>query len=230
MANETYTTMILHLRERLDEVGVEGFWKDAELLRYCVEGARDVSRKSECNRAKATIAFSAGDYEKTGPTDAIRVHRCEWKTTGQTRIVPLTYQDFDSMDAIWYTQQATATGEPSWWTTWGFPPNLTMKLFNVPVAAGSLYVYYYRLAALTTTAGDSVDVVAGWEDVVVDHACYKAMMKDRDSRWQSYKQLYDENLASLMDTAQKFTDTTGQITTPSGAGVPAFLWNPNYMD
>lgn len=229
MATETYATLITNLRVRLDEVGVEGFWKDAELLRYLVEAARDVTRKAECNRAVTDIAFAAGDFEKTGPTDAVRLHRCEWKTTTDTRRIPLDYQDFDNLDSVWYTQQSITAGEPRWWTTWGMPPTLTIKLYPIPPAAGAVRVYYYSLAPITTTATDNVPVPGGWEDVLLDHACYKAMMKDRDSRWQSYKQLYDENLASLVDTSQKYADTLGMITTPSGGGIPAWLYDPNYM-
>lgn len=229
MATETYATLITNLRVRIDEVGVSGFWTDAELLRYLVEGARDVTRKAECNRATANVSFTAGTFEMTGPTDAVRLHRCEWNTTGDTRRIPLSYQDFDNLDAVWYTQQATGQGEPRWWTTWGMPPTLTLKVYPVPSLAGTVKVYYYQLAPITTTAADNVPLPGGWEDVLLDHACYKAMMKDRDSRWQQYKQLYDENLASLVDTSAKFADTVGMIASPGGIGVPAWLYDPNYM-
>jgi hypothetical protein len=232
----TYNDLLGPLRQRLDET-TAAFWTDAELMKLLYEGAKDVARKSECLRTSATISAVAGTQSYTMATDIIRVHRVEHYNTGQSgsNVRRLLYVDRDSMDAFWWNQQNTS-GDPQVFTMWGYPPSLSLVVYPVPVSAGTFTVYYYKLPTSpgdfsndTTTKAANIDLPAGWEELATDFATYRALMKDRDDRWQAYKQFYDENLASIIETDARFTDQMGMITTPSGSGVPRWLYDEGWV-
>lgn len=194
------------------------------------EGAKDVARKAECNRDTATISAVAGTQQYTMPTDVVRVHRVTYQETGASEIVPLDYQDFMSMDAIWWTQQTVAQSTPALYTMWGAAPNLTLVAYPTPAAAGTFTIYYYSLPVDPNGTGSTnCELPNGWEDCAVDYCVYMALLEDRDPNWQVWKQIYEEHMSDLVLTAQRFSDQAGMIVPDSGVGaVPRFIWDESY--
>jgi hypothetical protein len=62
----------------------------------------------------------------------------------------------------------------------------------------------------------------GWEDIVYDYATYRALRQDSDSRWQDFKQTYEEKLTFFMDSSRTFQDQAGTFSTGQNA-LPAWL-------
>jgi hypothetical protein len=222
----TLQNLMGDIRSRLDEPSGR-MWKDHELIRWVNEGLRDVARRAEVLQASTTIAVSAEDASYTAPTDAIRIYRVEWKATGDTAIYPLEYRDFNSMDSVWYSGQAIAQGYPAFFTMWGFPPSLTIQLFPVPSEAGTLNVHYYRLPAALVAEGGSanttIDLPAGWDDLIVSYVEFCALRKDADPRGQEAKQLYEQTLEDMISRTRRWTDQSDSIQ-HGGTWLPGWLY------
>jgi hypothetical protein len=59
-------------------------------------------------------------------------------------------------------------------------------------------------------------VQPGWEDIVFDYAVYKAKRKMNDPTWQEAFQLYNGNLAQMIDKTRNMTDLGESVT----SGIP----------
>lgn len=222
----TQAQILLAVRERLDEA-TAGEWSDAELRRWINQGANDIARRTETLHTVVTSATIVGDSTYTAPADTIRISRVEWTPNNTDNIYPLEYRDFNAMDPIWWTNQASTSSNPQYWTTSGFPPSLTIRLYPVPSSTGFINVFYYRyptqLATDGSDANDTVELPTGWDDIVVDYVEYTALRKDRDPRWQEAKQLYEQHVDEVFALSRRWTDQPG-IITPDTPNVPAWLW------
>lgn len=213
------------LRERLGEPDPRQF-KDIFLNSALNEGARDLCRRTECHRDTWTVATTASQQEYTGPTLLIRVHRAEVESTDGRR-TPLEYRDFQSMDAVWHTSQATSEGDPLLYTTWGMPPTLKVVLYPKPSTVMTLRLHYYRFPTIAVSDETAIEVPEGWEDAVITYAEYKARLRDGDPRWQDLKAIYEEIMADLLVTAVRFNDQAGTVD-EWGPPLPAWLTDDGY--
>lgn len=228
---ETARTVV---RERLGESRARA-WSDNELDRWIYEGCKDVARATEVLQTETTLAVDAGIQKVTMPTDIIRSYRVEWRTDGETQVHPLEFRDFNNADAVWWTAQETTQGRPILYTMWGVPPSLNLVLYPTPVDDGELKFFYYRMpttfAAQVAAAIEAeeatpanidqatLDIPEGWEDTVYLYAEMCALRRDRDSRWQEAKSLYQEQLDTLFNLTRRFTDQSGQVI--GGGNYPA---------
>jgi hypothetical protein len=223
---KTQGALLTELRDRLDETTARQ-WTDPMLRGWINDAARDIARKSETLQDREDVAVVSGTREYTLPADIIRVHRAEYKATGDTLVYPLEYRDFNSMDGVWHTQQEVSEATPMFFTMWGYPPTLKMVLYPTPSIAGVVKVFYYKVPANLATdgsdAGVALDCPEGWEDLILDFAEYRALRRDADPRWRESKELYDENLGAMFDTTRRWSDQAGVIVNDSGFGVPAWL-------
>ena len=224
----TQAQILTSLRARLDEPTTV-YWTDVDLRTWINEIAADIARTTESLRASETFAGVAGtgSYTPTFTLTPQRIYRVTYKPTGSNSTYPLTFRDPNAMDEVWGTLQSTQ-GTPSFWTSWGYPPALTIQLFPVPSVSGTVTCFFYRKSTVLATDGSAaastVDIPAGWEDVLVDGAEYKALRRDSDPRWTEAKQLYDMGKAGLMESALRFTDAQPVITSQFGTSVPMWLY------
>ena len=213
-ATMTQGDALTQLRQRLAET-TAAQWTDTELRTWINEGMRDLARRTEALEApKATVAVTAAAQTYSAPTDLLRIHRLEYAPSGENRIIGLEYQDFNNLDQVWFQQQTVTVGDPALYTMWGHPPNTKIILYPTPTKAGSLYVYYYRIPtdlATTTTAdaNTTLDVPAGWTDLIIDYAEYRALRRSRDSAWQDARQTYEQSVDQLITNSRRWTDQSG---------------------
>ncbi len=226
MSSKSQDELVTEVRDRLDEATAT-FWSDVQLRKWINEACRDVSRRTETLLSTDDVTVTAGTQQYSGPADTVRVSRAEWRPTDQVTIYPLEYKDYNGMDAIWWTSQAVSSGYPSFFTMWGFPPSLTLVLYPVPSTGGVCRLFYYRLAAELSTDGTQgsvpVEVLAGWEDLIVDYAEFIALRKDGDQRWQEAKQIYEERLRDLFENSRRWADAAGSLEWATQS-VPAWLY------
>lgn len=201
------------VRDRLDEA-TERFWEDDQIRTWIMEGARDVARRAEVLQKESSIPVAIGDQVYPMPPDTIRIHRVEHHHN-DGRATVLTYRDYHTMDSIWWTSQTSATGDPVFFTFWGYPPALNMTIYPKPnTGDGSFRVFYYgmptALAADGTADGSEVELPMGWDDCVELYCEYTALRKDRDPAWQEAKQLYEQKVQELIDVTRRWSDQAGQ--------------------
>jgi len=104
---------------------------------------------------------------------------------------------------------------------------MTVQFYPVPAQTGTFNIYYYRMPVNLATDGSddatALTIPFGWDDLVVEYAVYRAMMKAKDPNWQSHKQLYDQNLQYLVDVTRQAHDQGRYIQTRNAA-VPMWLY------
>ncbi len=221
------------VRRRLDEAAAR-FWEDDDLDDWINEGTRDLARRAEVLQTTSTINSVVDQQQYALPTNVLRVHRVEWSRTGTfdstSQITALEFRPFNSMDSVWWSAQTSTTGDPYWYTMWGYPPALNLILYPVPdvsVSSG-IKVYYYRSPTAATADGDTVDVLGGWDDLIVDYCEFSALRKDADPRWQEAKALFEEKTQHLIETSRHWTDQAGTFTGAGGGMVPQWIWDDSY--
>lgn len=227
--SDTLVNMRTAVRARLDEATAK-FWTDADLTRWINEAAREIARRTENLQTTANISSVAGQQQYTMPVDVYRVHRVEYARTTSI-VTPLEYRDFNNMDSIWWSSQRITPGDPYWYTMWGFPPTLTMVVYPIPSdsISNAFKVFYYRLPATVSGDSDSVEIPAGWDDIVVDYCEYSALRKDGDQRWQEAKGIFEDKMNHFVDMTRRWTDEAG--TYSSGRGpLPGWIWGEGVGD
>lgn len=228
----TQAQALLAVRERLDE-STSTAWTDAELRRWINEGVEDIVQRTECLQSSDTISAVAGTRSYTLSQRIIRINRVTYQPSGDSRIFPLEYRDFNAMDSVWWTQQAVTSNTPIYFTLWGYPPALQLVVYPTPPTAGTFTVFYYAtpmpLATDGSAASSSLTVPTGWESVVVDYAEYTALRKDMQPRWLEAKQLYEEHIEKLMMLSRRWSDQGGVVANYGFdgmvGGAPAWLVN-----
>lgn len=224
----TVSTAVTALRERLDE-STAAQWTDVQLRRWLNEAIRDVARRTRHFRDTDTIAVTADDGEYTVATDVLHIYHVYFTPTGQSNLIPLEARAFEAMDAIWWDQQNQSAGYPAIWTTYGYVPTLTIKLFPVPSVAGTLTLHIARMpAALDITDGTGdVDAPEPWLEVAYDYAEYMALRKDRDPRWQESFQMYEQKLQNMIEQ-QEYQNAPGEFVWTGAGMAPSWLIDPNW--
>ncbi len=199
------------VRDRIDESNAK-FWTNTQIDSWINEGARDLARRGEVLQTRSTITSVAGTQEYTLPTDVVRVYRVEYEDSGG-QIWPLEYRDFNNMDSVWWTRQATTeSSRPYWFTMWGYPPTLSLVVYPTPANSDEIIrIFYYSVPANVTGDGDTVACPQGWEDCIVLYAEYVALRKDGDPRWQEAKMLYEERVDQMMNLTRRWSDQAGAI-------------------
>lgn len=223
----TLAEMVATVRARLDEALGEHQWLDTELKGWINEGVRDVARRTESLQVYDTIAGIAGTHKYTLPTDIVRATILEWvPDAGQ--VFPMQYVPMHAFKQSVPATQEDTQGRPILWTIWGFGPSMELFVYPTPGEAGDFRLYYYRMPADLATDGsddsDTLTIPSGWEDVVADYVEYRAKRKDGNQDWTAAKELYDEHLMDLNETAIQWSDQAGTVVTPSGP-IPAWLVN-----
>lgn len=228
----TQAEAMQQVRTRLDEQS-SVYWTDQDLRIWINEIARDLARRTESLRGLYSQAVVAGTRSYTpiwtSTTQPYRVYRVEYVPTGQTTNYPLEYRDPNAADAIWGLSQQQTVGVPAIWTSWGAPPSLSIQVYPTPGTAGTLNIWYYRLPTMLATGDTSdqnedVDMVDGWEDVLIDGVEYKAKRRDGDEDWKNAKQEYEQHIEAMMEATLRFTDQAGAVTTPAGGYIPMWLY------
>jgi len=220
----TVATAVTTLRERLDET-TAAQWTDVSLRRWLDEGIRDIARRTRHYWDTDTIDVAADDGEYTVADDVLHIKHVYFNPDGDTgRQIPLEPRAFEAMNQVWWDRQDQSSGWPVFFTTYGYAPTLTIKLFPVPSTDGTLTLHVARLpAALDVTSGSgNIDIPTGWLEMAYDYAEYMALRKDRDPRWQEAFQMYETKVQGLIDMGE-YINAPGEFV-PTGSGVlPSWL-------
>jgi len=211
MSTTTQTQAIQSFRARVNEP-IERRFRDIDIRRWINEGVREIARRTESNRTEVTVSASVGvSSYSLAALSLVRIHKVSYVSADGTRRGDMRFIDEHSFDVRGTTVEST----PKIWTTGGFTPSLTLKVYPAPSDAGDFEVTYYAFPAdLETENGDDANTALaipdGWGDVVVDYVEYKARLSDGDQRWQHNLQMFEQNIDRLAGASERFTDQNGQ--------------------
>jgi hypothetical protein len=212
------------LRDLLDET-TAAQWTDVQLRRWLNEGIRDIARRTRHYWDTDTIDTAADDGEYTVAEDVLHIKHVYFTPDGDTsRDIPLEPRAFEAMNQVWWDRQDQSSGYPVFFTTFGYAPTLTIKLFPVPSVDGTLTLHVIRLPAeLDVTSGTgNIDVPTGWLEVAYDYAEYKALRKDRDPRWQEAYNLYEAKIQDIIDMGE-YINAPGEFIPTTTGMLPNWL-------
>ena len=211
----TLAQSVTQVRSLLDEATAQ-FWTDAELESWINQGCEDVARRAETLWQEVTINVTPLVQNYPFPLDFLNCHRAEF---------PLVEHRSDLQPGVpGHQPDGRDLGHPphlpspgrSTSPSGGTGPGLLPDALSLPGAPG-------HASPSTTTARPSpsrptqnIDVQPGWEDIVFDYAVYKAKRKAQDPTWQEAFQLYNGNLAQMINKTRNMTDQGEQIT----SGIP----------
>jgi hypothetical protein len=229
VSTKTFGQELTDLRAQLDEQNTFAqYWKDSELLQYINDGVRDLARRGEVILSfNTTLDAIVGQAKYNLPPDVIRVHRCEFIPSNSTQVYPVMGSTYDELDQIWGINPTTQSSYPSVYACWGTPGQMTIQFYPVPAQTGSLNLYYYAMPVDLPTDGTAstqvLNVPTGWEDVLIKYAMSRALLKMRDSNWEVWARLYEEDLSHLIEVTRQAHDNGRYIQTMTGY-VPQWLY------
>lgn len=210
------STAITEVRALLNESS-PAFWTNAQLQSWINQGCEDVARRAEILWNECNLNVVALQQEYAFPTDFLNAHRAEFSPSNSDQTYSLEFRPISTMDEVWGILHSLPSAWPQYFTIRG---NATigffLMLYPSPGATGNLRVYYYRQAMVISNTTQPIDTMPGWEDIIYDYAVYKAFRASKDPEWQQAYQLYEKNVAMMIDKTRTMTDEGSQIT----SGVP----------
>ena len=219
-------TYITQLRSRLDEP-TEVFWSDTELMTWLNEAAKDIARRTESLRTTDTVTVTVpATVYYNMPADVVRVHRVEFTMDDSNQIYRLQPINVPNADSIGWMNQ-DAEGIPEYFFTWGFSGTLgtpQLYIYPKPSMAGELKIWYYRLPTAATDPANNIEVPEGWEDVVLEYAEYRALLKDGNPRFEICKSEYESKLNDMYNLTRDLHDSPTHIV-PYGIGGGGGPWD-----
>lgn len=230
---QTQLTVLTAVRDRLDEAAA-GQWSDPQIRRWINEGAREMARRTFRLLDTTTISTVAGTGEYTLPSTTLRVFNAYY-APGDGRQVPLIARAWEGMNNVWGQYRDQQSGDPAMFTTWGFSPNLKLRLYPVPgTSSKTVTVYIARLPVDLATDGSAaasnVDFPDAWIDGIYDFATYQALFNDRDDRWKDMKALFEQRLDDMIVNGDDMAAVQDMVADPMVAGgvVPRWLVDPSW--
>lgn len=206
------------VRSLLNE-SVALFWSDAELNSWINQGCEDVARRAETLWQELNINTVPNVQTYAFPSDFLNCHRAEFSINNSDQTFNLDYRGINQMDEVWGILHSLPAAWPQYFTIRGNSvQGFFLMLYPSPAAAGVLTVYYYRQAIVVTADTQNIDLQPGWQDIVYDYAIYKAKRKNQDPTWKEAMELYQGNLAQMINMSRNMTDQAEQVT----SGIPSW--------
>lgn len=220
------STAVTEVRALLDEPNPQ-FWSTTQLQSWINQGCADIARRAETLWQEVVITTFPNVQNYPFPSDFLNMHRAEFSITGSDQTFNLEYRGINQMDEMWGILHSLPAAWPQYCTIRGNSvQKFFIMLYPAPAASGTLTIYYYRQAVAASSTGN-LDIQAGWEDIVYDYAVYKAKRADQDPSWTDALQLYQGNLAEMINKTRNMTDQAESITT----GIPQwpiYAYDENY--
>ena len=209
------STAITEVRALLNE-STAGQWTNTQIQSWINQGCQDIARRAETLWQEVNIQTFPNQQNYPFPSDFLNMHRAEFSIANSDQTFNLEYRGINSMDEIWGILHSLPAAWPQYCTVRGNSvQGFFIMLYPAPAAPGTLTVYYYRQAVIASSTGN-LDIQSGWEDIVYDYAVYKAKRMSQDPTWQEALQLYQGNLAEMINKTRNMTDQAETVTT----GIP----------
>jgi hypothetical protein len=88
-----------------------------------------------------------------------------------------------------------------------------IQIFPNAAQAGQLNLFYYRHPTYITDPvahpenyDTPLDIIGGWDDLIVDYVHMQGMIKRRDPNWQIAQSMYEAKMGSIIDQTRRFND------------------------
>lgn len=209
------------------------FYTDTEITDWVNDGLRDIARRAEdliTYDTSITIPAYGEDPSSPIPTfpipaDILRINRIEFQVANDSsQVYPLEASTQSYLDNIWNIDQLSTMSYPAYWVTRGYPGGtgrnqFVIQIFPNAAQGGQLNIFYYRLplrigdpVATPANYTQTLDLIEGWDDMLVDYAYMQALIKKRDPQWQVAQAAYEQKMTNIIDTTRRFNDQSQYMT------------------
>ena len=150
-------------------------------------------------------------------SDVIRINRVEFQVGGDSsQIYRLEAAQQNYLDQVWNIDQLSTMAYPSYWTTRGYPGGTGRNAFVIQIfpnasQAGQLNIFYYRLplrildpVADPANYNMPLDLIEGWDDIIVDYGHMRALIKARSEDWKIAQAMYEGKVVNIIDQTRQF--------------------------
>lgn len=220
----TGNDLITQVRDILDEPTPAQF-SDAQLIRWLNEGNRDLARRTRALKDAQTIPATAGAYQYFLAENVVAIEHCYYHEAGNGQRFPLIARHLENFDAVRGTDWSRE-GRPLFFTTQGFAPNLKLVVSPAPVSNVDEFNLLIARLPVELTSGNlaaEIDTPSAWYDALVDYCEFKALRRDRDSRWQEAWQMYQDKRAELVHAPDYHTANREMMPDPVAGYLPSWL-------
>lgn len=202
-------------------------YTDTELTDWINFGLQDLARRAEwlytTDRTISIPAYGENPAQPVPtyplPQDVYRIYRVEFQVyNDSSQIYPLEASNQAYMDQIWNIDQLSTRYYPSYFVTQGYPGGtgrntFVIQIFPNPAQRGNLNLYYYRQpvkiadpVANPTLYTVTLDLMNGWDDLLIDFVHVQALMKARNPDYQTVLQMYEQKMVNVIDMTRRFND------------------------
>lgn len=225
----TIIDLVTEVRDMLDEPAAAQ-WSDSQIRKWLNEANRDLARITRHYKSTDTVTMVSGQAEYTMDANIIAIEQA-WYDDG-SRQLPLTARHYENMDQVWGDRRDYEGAYPSFYTTWGYSPQLKLRLYPVPTSSvhtvSLLTCIIPSAMPLTGSDGTDVDVPGAWYDCLSEYCTFKALQRDRDPRWQEFRQLYLEKRDDMLTRSDYENANREVIADPNVGYLPRWLVEFDY--
>jgi hypothetical protein len=154
----TATEIIDRVKSDIQQVGLTGFYTDAQFLALLNEGLHDFTRRVEPRETTVTQAVASYQIRIELPSNFLEMRQVRWGAN--TQLIPYSERQLDEEQDGWISRVDT---EPIKYTqvSWN-----VIRIYPIPSAAGTLTLRYAReLPELTLT--DEPDLPQVWHEAMI---------------------------------------------------------------
>lgn len=211
------------VRNLLDEP-LAAQWTQPMLRTWLNEGNRDLARFTRHYKATDSFTCVSGTAEYTMDANIIAIEHAYYYDGSQH--IPLQPRQYENMDNIWGWRQAQQN-RPQFYTTWGYSPNLKLRLFPVPTSSTDtvnlLTAIYPAQMPLSGSDATAVDVPLAWYDALADYCEYKALRRDRSPAAQEAFMIYTAKRGEMVDMGDYLAVNREVVADPVVGYLPRWL-------
>lgn len=207
--HHTLTNIRDYVRANLGELSTNSFWSDTVHLDKFVNEALYVMASAGIMAQKTlTTVISSGDQTYIPQSDVWKIRRID---LGDQRLREIYAPN---MDAITGEDWDAYTQEPDYW----FDDGVYVRFGSVMDADTTINVWYWAVPTEVSTGTDELALDRAMLPLVVNYACAKACLMERDSeRFQLYMGLYQSLLPDAKFNILKPNDSdTPFVSDPHG--------------
>ncbi len=183
--HHTLTNIRDYVRANLGELSSNSFWSDTvHLDKYVNEGLYDMALSGIMAEKTLTTTISAGDQTYIPQSDVWKISRID---ISDKRLREFYEPDMDAESEDW----DETTAEPTAWFD-----DCTYVRFNTVLSTDeTINVYYWAVPVEVEAGGDGLSLDRVMLPLVVNYACAKACLMERDAeRFQMYMMMYEKGL------------------------------------
>lgn len=182
------------IRNELAETNSAGFFSDSDILNLINRAQIDIAERTRCLKTWAETSAVAGVQSYALPSDCLMMER-------------ITY-DGVKLDRFPLGSITNLDGKPEGYCIWGADIILDKNIVEPKL----LKMYYAQKPDKLSLDADEPQIPTEFQELIVEFACWKALLSDDNPRATSHQNNYLEGIAEMKRSLGYMYDVPKQMT------------------